>query len=120
MFALAFTAMAVLAVVGVEIFSARARNGVDQHHQASLAATSLMWQAVDTLHKDFSKPLTVPAGTPVGPVLDPSGGLTYSLVTTAPAPPLTSADLWDVEVIVNWKSRHGPGSLMLTTKVAAP
>lgn len=120
LFALVFIAVAVLAVVGIQIFALKAQQTSQERKDANLIATSVLWGAVDTLSSDFTTNVSVAEGTSVGLELDPQNRFTYQVEELPVAPPLTNAELRRIQVTVSWESKRGAQKHQLTTKVKAP
>jgi hypothetical protein len=118
--ALVFTSLAVLSVVGVCTYAAKARNSSDERRQASLLATSLAWRCIERLAEDFDNatlPVAYPPGQPAGPELDATQRFLYGIeVQSVGNPPGAPDDLKQIRVTVGWESKRGPQTYVLTTK----
>jgi hypothetical protein len=115
--ALAITALAVLAVVGVLIFAAKARGKADGRAEATSIVSSLTWNAIARLQEDFDTPVAV-VSAPVGEPLDRTGRYLYSIEEELVGPPpARPEDLKALTVTVSWESDTGPQTLSVRTKV---
>lgn len=120
--ALVFTSLAVLAVLGVSTYAAKARTTSDERQRASLLATTLTWRTIESLAEDFDREdlvVAYPPGQPAESEIDADERYRYGIeleaVGVAPGSP---DDLKRLTVTVAWESSRGTQTYILTTKIA--
>lgn len=122
MLALVFTSLAVLAVLGVSTYAAKAKTASDERQRASILATTLAWRCVESLAEDFDREdlaVDYPPGQLAGAELDPEERYRYGIALEAVGvPPGSLDDLKRLTVTVGWESSRGAQTYVLTTKVA--
>lgn len=112
MLCLGIMAMALLALVSAEVYSARADKGGAQRHTATVAASSILSQAEQDLQHDFNA--DVSAGRQALPA--PPSGYEYQVDVSSEE----GGDIKKVKVTVFWSDQQGQQQYSMWTKVLKP
>lgn len=105
-------ALALLALVSAEVYSARADKGGAARHTATVIASSFLSEAEQALSRNFSNGVTAARQ----PVPAPPAGYEYQVNVTDEA----GGDIKNVRVTVYWKDQQGDQSYSMWTRVLKP
>lgn len=105
-------ALALLALVSAEVYSARADKGGAARHTATVIASSYLSEAEQALSRNFSN--TVTASRQAVPA--PPAGYEYQVTATDEV----GGTVKNVRVTVYWKDQQGDQSYTMWTRVLSP
>lgn len=109
MVCLGIMAMALLALVSAEAYSARSDKGGAARHQATVIASSLLSDAEQELHRNFGTDVSAPRQA----APTPPDGYEYEVDVTSEV----GGTVKDVRVTVFWTDQQGPQQYSMWTKV---